>query len=257
MDVETKSIESLQDFIKVTTKAPGNWYRGHDDSVFQLRPSLFRHPKRSTPKEIFELEKNLLSRFKQRSIPYLQHHNGDDFDHLFIMQHFGVPTRLLDWTENPFVGPFFALHTSLKKDCDAAVYILEPVKWNQALLGSTTADVRVFDTRDDILLKGYTIGPKDLWGQKNPISIFGNYNSPRIVAQKGTFVIFGVEMKSMEEIVDSDATMKPILRKYLIPKDKKVSVFESLLGIGIADTFVYPDLEGLGREIKRTFGYEV
>jgi hypothetical protein len=257
MEAQTKQIETLADFIKLCDKVSGSWFRGHDDFSYKLAPSLFRHPTKTQPKDVFSLEKDLFSRFKQRSIPFLQEPAGSDLDYLFVMQHFGVPTRLLDWTENPFIALFFALHSSLKKDCDAAFFTLAAMKWNELLLGETTSEIKIFDTRDDILINGYKIGPKDLWGQKVPVSIFGNYNSPRIVAQKGTFVIFGVETKSMDEIADSRADLQPVLRKYTIPKSKKRDLFSSLLGIGVTDTSVYPDLEGLGREIKRSFGYEV
>lgn len=55
-------------------------------------------------------EERLLTRFRQRILPFWPAgYPQDDREHLFVMQHNGVPTRLLDWSENFFVGLFFAI----------------------------------------------------------------------------------------------------------------------------------------------------
>jgi len=78
-------------------------------------PSLYRHTSITEPQALMELEEKILQRFRERSIPYQPTRVEEEWDMLFLMQHFGVPTRLLDWTENPYIGLFFAL-TGAKVD---------------------------------------------------------------------------------------------------------------------------------------------
>ena len=85
------------------------WYRGCGSATHTLLPSLYRHGKSKTPEAFADLEKQLMTRFRQRSIPYHNRSLADDWDALFFMQHYGVPTRLLDWTENPLIALHFAL----------------------------------------------------------------------------------------------------------------------------------------------------
>jgi hypothetical protein len=115
-----ETISSLVEFTTAVEQARQSangplWFRGVGDSDYTLEPSLFRHPKRRESLDVLELEHELLLRFRQRSVPYLDRTVGDDWDCLFLMQHFGVPTRLLDWSENPFVALYFALTSANRK----------------------------------------------------------------------------------------------------------------------------------------------
>jgi hypothetical protein len=70
------------------------WYRGARKSTYKLIPSLYRHPAINDSVGLIELELNILSRFKHRSVPYLNRSLQNDWEYLFLMQHFGSPTRL-------------------------------------------------------------------------------------------------------------------------------------------------------------------
>ena len=96
--------------------------------------------------QLATLERNLMLRFRQRSLPYHSRSLDNDWDTLFFMQHYGIPTRLLDWTENPFTALHFALMGAHRKlnakgkyrfDEPATVWILDPVKWNRHSLKET------------------------------------------------------------------------------------------------------------------------
>lgn len=86
--------------------------------------------------------------------------------------------------------------------------------------------------------------------------IYGTHNSPRIVAQRGMFALFGKSTQPMERQFNSIVAFDAgVLEKVTIPKDHIDSVSNSLFRKGISDSTVYPDLTGLSLELRRSFGF--
>ncbi len=145
------------------------WYRGCGKSTHRLQPTLYRHKRKKKIDELSSLELQVITRFRQRSIPFHDRSLLDDWDALFFMQHYGVPTRLLDWTENPLIALYFAVMSApfkTKKSgrihfaSDAAVWVLDPVAWNRKSLEHQSFDGGVL-TPGDEALKGYKVMSKD------------------------------------------------------------------------------------------------
>src|SRR5690606_19371314 len=124
---------------------PANWYRGHSlaDS-FELKPGLYRHRTKKTFEELYALEDEMMLAFERQAI--LHNYGGvavTPMTKLFYMQHWGIPTRLLDWTTNPYIALYFALsgaklNASGEYSEAAAVWVLDPYRWNQwAMKGIT------------------------------------------------------------------------------------------------------------------------
>ena len=87
--------------------------------------------------------------------------------------------------------------------------------------------------------------------------MYGSYNSPRIVAQRGTFMVFGSDLHPMETVKDNTTSISDaVLSKLLIPGNGVAGVLKALTSIGYTDSVIFPDLDGLAREIKRGFGFE-
>lgn len=235
------------------------WFRGVGNLLHELKPSLFRHPSIATLKPL-DLERSLLTRFRQRSIPFLTQRIDDDWELLFLMQHHGVPTRLLDWTENPYVALYFAL-TSCRTDPitglypDCCVWSLDPIAWNRAVLDDITFSGGVLVTSDR-QLDSHKPGINETLFRRRPVAMYGSYNSPRIVAQRGAFTVFGSDIAPMESVKTGvPAINDDVLSALTIPGGYVASMLKALSAIGYTDSVLFPDLDGLAREIKRSFGF--
>ena len=252
-------------FVETYTAMNENvWFRGVGSSEYKLLPSLYRHPTLTDAQHLIKTEHDILERFKQRSIPFINRVSiGKDYwDYFFVMQHYGIPTRLLDWSENPFISLYFALasaHYDSKKSFytkDAAVWVLKPNTWNKVSLADITHDGKIIGPDDD-LMEAYSSDQKVTTPKRlNPIAIHGNHNSTRIVAQKGAFMLFGTGTDGMDVLFEKDKTFPDdSLVKLVISKSHIGGMSETLNRIGITDSVVYPDLEGLAREIKRQYNF--
>jgi len=176
---------------------------------------------------------------------------------MFAMQHYGVPTRLLDWSENLFVAAYFALSTTDRHDhqgdekCTPHIWCIDPVRWNRSTPGlSEFGDsIRVLTTADHDDLEGYRPETSKR-RSKSPVAIFGAHNSERIVAQRGTFMVWGNDPKSLEEVAQ-ERTGADMLWRVLLKGDRE-SLFRDLQVLGFSETMVFPELTYLATELART-----
>lgn len=237
------------------------WFRGVADANYKLIPTLFRHPKIKKIEEISALEKEIANTFQQKSPPFVSQNFNDDWDRMFYMQHYGIPTRLLDWSESPFVGLYFALASCVrdakgapKKDC--VLWMLDPIMWNRSALSDISFSGGILDSKQE-QVKGYRPSA-DLDERKNiPVMIHGTHNSVRIVAQRGTFSLFGKEVKSIEEIYKGGTFISGTIEKILISKKHRDDIMRSLINNGFSDSTIFPDLHGLSLEINRNKGFYI
>lgn len=265
-----KKVQSLPRYLELIESArisasQSLWYRGCSSAEHQLLPTLYRHQKIQSPDGLADLERQLMTRFRQRSIPYHDRSLTEDWDTLFFMQHYGIPTRLLDWTENPLIALHFALMGAVRTttrrgkstfQSDATVWMLDPVAWNRHALRHMSFEGGVLSP-DDEATKGYKPAPNFAGMHNQPVAIYGAHNSTRIVAQQGVFTIFGRDALPMEQVFRADRFPAKCLTRITVKRSLIPAMRKSLLNHGITESVVFPDLEGLAREIKRVFGFEV
>jgi hypothetical protein len=268
----TKPIKTLKEFTEfIETTLPTSvdktlWFRGSGKSNFHLSPTLYRHPKTTAPDELISLEQKVMSRFNQRAIPFLNKpiNRQDEWEVLFFIQHYGIPTRLLDWSENPYIALYFALTSAHYKivanvkefEDNVCVWVLDPVAWNRKSLYNVSFQEGILSV-DDERVKGFKPSTPISQIPITPIAIFGTHNSPRIVSQRGVFTVFGQKVQPMEQFYIDDSFPQDCLVKLEIDKSDIQSFIISLTSIGFTDSVVFPDLEGLAKELKRFFDFNV
>jgi hypothetical protein len=176
----------------------------------------------------------------------------NDWEHLFAMQHFGMPTRLLDWSENLFVASHFALAEPSSHnhdgDCVPAVWCVDPVEWNRSvpLLSEYGEVIQVLTTAEDELDAYRPETSKRRC--KSPVAMFGAHNSARIVAQRGTFFVWGNGPQPLEAFAEEQTA-----RLWRIQLNgSRGELARSLRHLGFTETMVFPELPSLGAELSRT-----
>ena len=270
--LKVKSVDSLEEYVSFVEKLRSKpnrgkhlWFRGCGKASHKLIPTLYRHKQRQTIDDILLLEKELLARFRQRSIPFHSRPLTDEWEWLFFMQHFGVPTRLLDWSESPLMALFFAVMSASHKigkrgrpvfSGNASIWLLDPEQWNKHSVSLKSFPGSVLMTDDPNATAYKPVGNVTTM-KLFPIALYGSHNSQRIVAQRGVFVCFGKDMRPMEVAYKLEKFPADCLTKLVLKKGRMPDMYEALRRQGITDSVVFPDLDGLAREIKREYSFEV
>lgn len=240
-----KEINSLGDLIEIlkTDFQAFNediWFRGQSNFDWKLSPGLMRL--NDAPSE-----GTLLTRFKQSAGMLINARPKDDFDWLFLMQHYGVPTRLLDWTESPLTALYFSVIEEESDDNDAALWSLKPTELNK-IANISTNEKNFIPSFDDDELKMYSVeklssNPRN---KLAPIATIATRNSPRIQAQLGVFTIHHLDNRSIEEFCTNGEVCK-----YRIPADAKKVIRRELELLRINKFTLFPELASIGETLKK------
>lgn len=180
----------------------------------------------------------------------------NDWEHLFAMQHYGMPTRLLDWTENLFVAAHFALEEVAAHGhegvCTPVVWCVDPVKWNRAVpsLAEFGDSIQVLTTADGDLEAYRPEASKRR--SKWPVAMYGAHNSGRIVAQRGTFMVWGNDPQPLESLA---AAAGGDLWRLELRGDRE-QLAQHLRHLGFSETMVFPELPALSAELSRSEGWK-
>jgi len=225
-------------------------FRGHSKMSYELLPTLQRSfltsSYKKNKKSIWDLENNLYCDFRSLVGPRVLFRSS--WDTLFAMRHEGVPTRLLDWTENVGTALFFALSS---KDVERPhIWILNPYHLNNS---DSIANGTLLNPEEDLRQYSETyanycnVPIKSL--HSKPIAVYPNRSNGRIFAQRGIFTIHGKNNKKMEDQCP-DTIEKIEIRKELIHPLKNLLKY-----FGINNYSVYPDFKGLCDHLKEFYGY--
>ncbi len=246
-DNTINSREQLMDAIVGTIKHFGGrsvWWRGQSRSEWDLKPAIYR---RQDVLDVPEVERDLTTSFQRRALTkYPNPPAHDDLTSwLFLMQHYRLPTKLLDWSESPLVAAYFAL--SDDSSISGSLWALAPHLLNEAEFGERIICLSRGEYTS--LMFAHSFNPeavKNVNGITKIGAVFANEVDMRIVSQLSTFTIHG-RHEPLNEVVDSDK----YLIKYEISSEVKSKLSNFLSALGIRESSLFPDLEHLANEMAK------
>jgi hypothetical protein len=225
--------------IKEAKRILGNpnivWYRGQSNSLFTLVPSLLRED------DGLQKEKEIFDRFKQIS-SRINAEGKDDWELLFSMQHYWIPTRLLDWSEVVGVPLFFAsrYNQTFEGKEAIALFVLDPLRMNKK---SQKKDIPHLPGQSNFNFQNIYFD-KDPFAPTFPIAIIPNYNHNRLLAQRGVFTVHPDTKVPVEELCP-DSLVKIIIPKSVIPE-----ILEFLEIANVDEMTIFPDMQGAAEYLK-------
>lgn len=242
-----KEITCVSDLIEILKADNANyggdlWYRGQGEYSWNLSPGLLRLTDAPS-------ENSFLTRFKQSAAMLIDRHPKDSFDWMFLMQHYGVPTRLLDWTESPLTALYFAVSDKLREDFDGALWSLKPTELNK-IAGISVGEKNFILSFDDTELQSYSVqtlsqNPRN---KLTPLATIATRNNPRIQAQLGVFTIHHLDHRPIEDFCSKNEVIK-----YNIPKIRKEHIRKELKLLGISKFTLFPELSSIGEILNGSF----
>lgn len=241
-----KTINSVQDLLVLLAEDNAGyrgsvWYRGHGEFDWGLTPGYYRL---ANPPP----ESTLIKRFKQSAAMLIEKSPKNSFDWLFLMQHYGVPTRLLDWTESPLAALYFAVadHDSHTGE-DAALWSMRPSELNKNAGINDVAEEFFVPSFEDDELQNYSVEilKQNARTKLKPLASIATRNNPRIQAQLGVFTIHHNDRISIDQVGDFSHVIK-----YRIPEANKKQIADQLTILGFTKFQLFPELSSIGDLIK-------
>jgi hypothetical protein len=240
------------------------WFRGEESAAWllsgtALQPKLYR--KRSNPKVILDLEAEMRVEFRRRGAQLITERTPvDKWEWYFLMQHYGAPTRLLDWSDAALVGLYFAVSKrgvdrDKNADADAAVYMLDPYWLNEQAFKEVSQVADEYRALGSALSDWEEAKPylsddefeNEELGVICPLAIDPPHFSRRFAAQRSCFTIFGRDMDGLKLVANR---LDAHLVKFDVKKESIPAIKRDLRWAGISEDTIFPDLEGLGRELS-------
>ena len=214
------------------------WFRGHSSTDWELCPSALRYESESLRVKALHSIRDFrrLQEYRLTKSPS----STEQFKWLQLAQHYGLPTRLLDWTQSPTIALYFACQDL---DSDGAVYAMNPRELNRLSI-PRSGDVVDPDEHEDILLPYFKLGGQKSSRGRKTIAVQPTWNSDRIILQQGMFTLHGTRFSL-------DKSQAPSLVGIPILKQHKKTIMHQLERIGVAEMFIFPEPEHVCNYLKQ------
>lgn len=241
--IKSISVKTFADFLKAVDDldfANTGWYRGHHQSKWTLSPAIHRNS--------HDWERTLLVHFRTQA--YSRHDRLPSEDRtchwLCLMQHYGLPTRLLDWSKSPLVALFFALENT--KRSDACIWVLFPGKLNNYY--KTVAGLLTL--RDDTPEKRLEAQLKDVvtaeGSECSILAVAPPEIDKRLFVQQSRFTVHGCKQP-----LDHHCEAHRFLARIKLDFRSYPNMRKSLRSLGFDRSYLFPDLHNLALDLNDRF----
>jgi hypothetical protein len=282
--VEYKSWEELRSAL-LNSSGQGWIFRGVSNFEYRLYSALERifHNAKIPSAEWINREIASLGFFKERAKVVLHNtpQENDLLGWLTLMQHYGAPTRLTDWTTSPFVACYFALDRINDDAKDAAIWMLPAGKYRmpfgtffsgprdhfgtQSLTTSTDGEVEVTFPGAAITEQHILFAHNDLLRQviieqqESPLPLSILRPDSRMMAQQGCFVVSGKlsEKDNPTPIEKLVSHSNGAIKKIRLPYAWRQEVFRTLIAMNITADTLFPGLDGVGRTTEHFIQHQI
>jgi len=226
-------------------------YRGVSSDKYDTKTSLMR-----LGGEYSKVENHLLRQFKKYAYKYIEDKH-DDWYWLSVAQHYGLPTRLLDWSYSPEVALHFATCNTEKFDSDGAVWKVNYKKVHESLPPVLLGHVKQENTwilTVDILERMFkNLEELDGFGRKGKDFVI--FFEPPAIDERiyNQYAYFSV-CSNPELLIDQWLLEHPdFWQKVIIPKELKWEIRDKLDQNNISERTLFPGMSGLADWLKRYY----
>jgi hypothetical protein len=225
------------------------WFRGVTSSNFKLIPSLYRS---AVGREKYS-DPEIRTEFKRRALPLVaERPPRDDWEWYFLMQHYGAPTRLLDWTDSALVALYFAIASYPAHSRGGAprptVWALNPWKLNEKA-GIQFVGPLVSDWAEAEKYLGPAYGGNR--PPRYPMALDPTFIAQRMLVQHSHFTLHGRDPRGLDEMREDLKLENALLKIEIRSVDESVKILRQRVALlGISETTIFPDLAGLGKELS-------
>lgn len=228
-------IRSVLDLMELIARdAPGDWvFRGHASCRWRLQASVHRliDERKLDMDQATSFERGVLSEFKRRARMLLPTRPASEWEWMILAQHFGLPTRILDWTENPLVALYFAVANTNEISDDGMLYAYR-----------------------------HGAGEIDLGASSDPFAIERielvrpPHLDRRVIAQQSIFTAEPPprgEETAKGQTAGRTGRNEADLRYWYVSVNYKSKIRNELVKLGISESSLFPGLASLAAEIRR------
>lgn len=217
------------------------WFRGHKSSKWHVQPAIWRDYDHYD-------ERNFTNRFcaragtKHDGVPRYE----DVASWLSLMQHYRLPTRLLDWSRSPLVALYFALEDYIYNPDvpaeDAVIWILDPHALNEHETGKAITPSLDAQMCREMVAAAFT----DKFSENQKVlAVMAAETDMRMSIQQACFTIH-----SFTGPLETDTDYRTFLRAMKIPSDTVYDMAHAIDICGFRKGDMFPDLDHLADELK-------